>query len=162
MRKTLIIAFVAGAVGFVLGNAFWYLASPLWIDIEVSESASAAQTANVLASGSFVDADRAHQGKGMATIYESVDGGALLRLTDFEVTNGPDLEVWLIAHPGPASSADVTGSKWLSLGRLKGNIGDQNYDIPAGTDLHDYASVVIWCEQFSVLFSPAPLAGGGV
>jgi hypothetical protein len=79
-------------------------------------------------------------------------------LTDFEVTNGPDLEVWLVAESDIKSSDDVKASQWLSLGQLKGNIGDQNYAIPADTEVNKYQSVVIWCEQFGVLFSPAKLA----
>jgi hypothetical protein len=47
---------------------------------------------------------------------------------------------------------------WLSLGALKGNVGDQAYSVPEGTDVTAYKSVVIWCEQFGVLFSPAALA----
>jgi hypothetical protein len=81
-----------------------------------------------------------------------------LRFTEFETTNGPDLEVWLVKASGLKVSGDVTASQWLSLGPLKGNIGDQNYIIPADAKLDDYKSVVIWCEQFSVLFSAADLA----
>ena len=81
-----------------------------------------------------------------------------VQFTAFEVTNGPDLEVWLSAHPDPQSSGDVKGEPFLSLGQLKGNVGDQAYSIPAGTDVAIYPSVVIWCEQFGVLFSPAVLA----
>ncbi|MGP1395571.1 MAG: DM13 domain-containing protein [Inquilinaceae bacterium] len=150
---------VAGlVVGFVLGAAFWYLASPLWIDHVVSEGAGVAAMAEPVASGTFVDADRAHSGTGTATLFRVAESVHVLRLTDFEVTNGPDLEVWLSAHPGPQSSADVRDNDWVSLGPLKGNIGDQNYDIPADVDIDRYQSVVIWCEQFSVLFSPAALA----
>ena len=157
MKKLLLVAFVAGALGFVAGNAFWYLASPLWIDQVVAESIGEAQTSQVLASGTFTDADAAHRGRGTATIFQGTDGRRTLRLTDFEVTNGPDLEVWLVAADTVTRSADVTDSEWLALGQLKGNIGDQNYDIPADADLSKYNSVVIWCEQFGVLFSPASL-----
>ena len=158
MRKKLIaVAFVAGLVGFVAGNAFWYLASPLWIDVQVAEGISAAETAKVIRTGTFVDADGAHKGRGTATIYEGNEGQHTLRLSDFEVTNGPDLKVWLVAKADIKSASDVTDSEWLSLGRLKGNIGDQNYDIPSDADLSEFGSVVIWCEQFSVLFSPATL-----
>ena len=57
----------------------------------------------------------------------------------------------------PKTSADVTDGEWVSLGRLKGNIGEQNYDIPAEVDVSRFGAVVIWCEQFSVLFSAASL-----
>ncbi|WP_420348889.1 DM13 domain-containing protein [Pelagibius sp.] len=157
MKKLILVAFIAGTVGFVAGNAFWYLASPLWIDQVVDEGISQSETARILARGTFSDADAAHRGRGTATIFEGTDGRHTLRLSDFEVTNGPDLEVWLVAAENVTASSDVTGSEWLALGQLKGNIGDQNYDIPAGTDLSKYNSVVIWCEQFGVLFSPASL-----
>lgn len=157
MNRTTLIAAVAGLVGFVAGNAFWYLASPLWIDNVVAESVSAAATETKLAEGRFRDTDAVHKGKGTAAIYAGTDGRRIVRLTAFEVTNGPDLEVWLSAHPDIKQSADVTGGPYLSLGRLKGNIGDQTYDIPADTDLAKFKSVVIWCEQFGVLFSAAPL-----
>ncbi len=156
MKRTIIIALVSGLIGFISGNAFWYLASPLWIDVKVSESAPAGANLTTLKSGTFKDADAVHKGKGTASILEG-DGRRYVRFTDFEVTNGPDLEVWLVAKSGIQSSEDVKTSKYLSLGQLKGNIGPQNYEIPQDVDLNEYSSVVIWCEQFGVLFSPADL-----
>ncbi len=157
MSRLLIVAVLAGLIGFVAGNAFWYVASPLWIDVEVSERVTAAETERVLARGNFVDADASHKGSGVAAIYQGTTGQRLLRLTDFEVTYGPDLKVWLITAPAPKSSADVKNSEWVTLGRLKGNIGDQNYDIPADVEVSRFGAVVIWCEQFSILFSAASL-----
>jgi hypothetical protein len=157
MGHFLKIAIPVFILGFIAGNAFWYLASPLWIDREVSEALAGVDDLTVVSSGEFKDADGAHKGTGKATVFERSDGTAILRFEEFEVTNGPDLEVWLVAAADPKSSDDVKQSEWLSLGTLKGNIGDQNYDIPAGTDIGAYKSVVIWCEQFGVLFSPAAL-----
>ena len=157
MKRFLKIAIPVFLIGFIAGNAFWYLASPLWIDREVNEALVSPESVTPIAAGSFSDADGVHKGSGSATVLARPDGSAILRLTEFQVTNGPDLEVWLVAANDPKSSDDVKASEWLSLGRLKGNIGDQNYDIPAGTDLSKWMSVVIWCEQFGVLFSPAPL-----
>ncbi len=147
-------------LGFVAGNAFWYLFSPLWIDRVVSEAPPVVVADQPLKSGTFKDADSAHRGRGNAQILQTANG-PVLRLTEFEVTNGPDLEVWLVKAPAPETSADVKASEWVSLGQLKGNIGDQTYQIPASTDIDAYGSVVIWCEQFGVLFSPASLTGGG-
>jgi hypothetical protein len=158
MKKTVLIVVITFLVGFVAGNAFWYLASPLWIDRVVAENIAASETANIVAQGTFVDADGVHRGRGTATIYRGGTGQYTLRLTDFEVTNGPDLKVWLVAESDIKSSDDVKASQWLSLGQLKGNIGNQNYAIPAATEVSKYQSVVIWCEQFGVLFSPAKLA----
>lgn len=156
MGRFLKIAIPVFLLGFIVGNAFWYLFSPLWIDQVVSEAAPAVVSDAPLKTGTFVDADSAHRGKGNAAVLQTPTG-AVVRFTDFEVTNGPDLEVWLVKAEDPKSSADVKASEWVSLGQLKGNIGDQTYTIPAGTDIDDYGSVVIWCEQFGVLFSPAKL-----
>ena len=74
MKRMIAVALVSGLVGFVAGNAFWYLASPLWIDVRVVESATAAETATTIAQGSFQGADRVHRGSGKATLFEGADG----------------------------------------------------------------------------------------
>ena len=112
-----------------------------------------------LSVGSFEDIDATHRGSGTATIYELEDGSRVLRLEDFEVTNGPDLHVLLVPHPDPSGRDDVTG--YLDLGELKGNIGSQNYEIPDDVDLSEYGSVVIYCVPFHVLFSTASLTPQG-
>ena len=157
MKKLIWVAFFSGLVGFVLGNAFWYLASPLWIDRVVSESQPSATTSQILASGEVSGVDAIHKGKGTATVLQT-DAGKIVRFTDFEVTNGPGLVVRLVKHDNPRSSGDVTASEWLKLSSLKGNIGDQNYSIPANAEIADYGSVVVWCEPFGVLFAGATLA----
>lgn len=157
MKRTLAIALAAGVLGFVVGNAFWYLASPLWIDRVVSEGLPSELQMRVAAQGEFRNADNTHKGKGTAQVFATDAGSRVLRFTGFEATNGPDLKVWLVKAPKILASADVKASEWLSLGPLKGNIGDQNYVIPAETNLAEYNSVVIWCEQFGVLFAAADL-----
>ena len=155
MLRTLGI-FIAGAVvGAPVGAFLWYAFSPLLFDEVVVETLAEAQ---VVAAGTFRDADRAHQGSGTATLVALPGGGYEVQLSDFQVTNGPDLEVWLSAHPDPASSSDVADNAWASLGQLKGNVGDQAYSLPDDLDVATFQSVVIWCEQFGVLFSPAALA----
>jgi hypothetical protein len=157
MRRFFKIAIPVFLLGFITGNAFWYLASPLWIDKVVSEVAPSVTSNTPVKIGSFVDADRTHKGRGTAQILQTANG-LVVRFTEFEVTNGPDLEVWLVEATDPKSSADVKASKWVSLGQLKGNIGDQTYAIPNDVEIENYGSVVIWCEQFGVLFSPAALS----
>lgn len=157
MLRFLKIAIPVFVLGFVSGGAAWYLFSPLFIDQVVSEELPQSLETQTLATGTFRDADRAHQGSGTASVLQTASGETLVRLTDFEVTNGPDLEVWLVEAADPQSSADVKASNWVSLGQLKGNIGDQTYTVPQGTNVADFGSVVIWCEQFGVLFSPASL-----
>ena len=106
-------------------------------------------------SGSFRDADSFHKGSGTATIYRSADGKNLLRLEEFSVTNGPDLHVLLVPNPDPMGRGDVEG--YTTLGKLKGNIGNQNYFLPDGDDGSGYGSVVIYCMPFHVVFSVATL-----
>ena len=142
-------------VGLPAGAFLWYAFSPLLFDEVVTETLAEAE---VVATGAFRDADRAHKGTGNAALVALPGGGHEIQLSAFEVTNGPDLEVWLSAHPDPGKSSDVKENEWVSLGRLKGNVGDQAYPVPAGTDIAAFKSVVIWCEQFGVLFSPAALS----
>ena len=170
----------------------WYLLSPLWINVEVSESfptqpaavsteesmpmpeatvAMASAMAepdtvmeepmpsaemSVLLQGSFYDI--IHVGGGQALVYQLADGSRILRLQDFEVDNGPELHVYLVPiDPVPSSiGIEIPGS--VDLGRLKGNIGDQNYEVPADLDLSQFQSVVIWCQPFRVPFIAAALA----
>lgn len=118
-----------------------------------------AGTPQVVARGRFIDADAVHKGSGESILYALPDGSHVLRLEDFRTTNGPALVVYLAKHPSPGKAADVSDGGFLSLGKLKGNVGNQNYVVPAGSDIAQYRSVVIWCELFGVLFSPAALSG---
>lgn len=115
-------------------------------------------TPQAIARGDFVDADAIHKGSGQATIYELPDGKHVVRFEDFRATNGPALVVYLAKHSSPAKASEVTDGGYISLGELKGNVGNQNYPVPAGTNIAEYNSVVIWCELFDVLFSPAALS----
>ncbi|MCO6383748.1 MAG: DM13 domain-containing protein [Vannielia sp.] len=161
MKRALLIAAPSFLLGAVVGAAFWYLASPLWIDRVVNESLVTGEGVTLLAEGRFRDADAAHRGTGTARLVSLPGGRIEVQLTEFEVTNGPDLELWLSDAPDPQSAADVTSGQWVSLGLLKGNIGDQSYALPPSIKPEAYRSVVVWCEQFGVLFSPAPLTTPG-
>jgi hypothetical protein len=100
--------------------------------------------------GNFVGAgDGFHNAEGVAKIIQLADGTDILRLENFKATNGPDLYVYL--------STDKTNADIVNLGRLKGNIGNQNYLIPAGTDITKYNTALIWCSAFSVIFGSAQL-----
>ena len=156
LMKQLLAGFMVGVLLGAPGGAFlWYAFSPLFFDDVVTETLA---EADVMRSGQFRDADRAHRGTGTVRLVSLPGGGHEVQFSDFEVTNGPDLEVWLSSHPDPETSSDVIGNVWTSLGQLKGNVGDQAYPISADTDLTQFNSVVIWCEQFGVLFSPAALS----
>lgn len=149
----------------------WYLGSPLFISTSVDEPApvaiaspdpsSAVPSAAPSAApspaanertGSFVGADEFHFGSGTARLIETAPGSFTVRLEDFAVRNGPDLFVYL------SPSADGYTDGAVELGSLKADRGNQNYEVPAGTDVAAARSVVIWCRQFSVLFAAAELA----
>jgi hypothetical protein len=110
-----------------------------------------------LGSGQFTEVDSVHTGEGTATVYQLADGRRILRFEPFKVQNGPDLYVYLSGHPMPRSSAQLHEQGALEVARLKGNLGDQNYELPADLDLAQYRSVVIYCKRFSVIFSTAEL-----
>lgn len=90
---------------------------------------------------------------GTALLVAMPDGSLLVRFEGFRTGNGPDVFIEL-SRGGPD---DGNYSEMLRLGRMKGNVGDQNYEIPPGTDLGAYQSVVIWCERFRSAFGAAPL-----
>jgi len=125
---------------------------PVVESVEMEEATGADQGITAVLSGNFIDADAAHKGSGIATIYQQNED-LILRLEEFNVTNGPDLHVYLSTSANP--NGDI--GEYLDLGELKGNIGDQNYDIPAGIDLSQYQSIIIYCQPFSVVFSTATL-----
>ena len=102
---------------------------------------------------------KVHATEGRATIYQQGDGKLLLRLTGFKTSNGPDVHVILVAAKDASDDANFLKSNTdrVELGKLKGNEGDQNYEIPAGTDLSKFATVSIYCERFNANFGAAPL-----
>ena len=158
-KKSLIV--VLGLIVLIGG---WALFRPekLFVNQTVSEGfpattrASTASAAPVaLAAGQFHKV--AHDGRGTATVYRLPDGKRTLRLTNFETSNGPALHLYLVAAQDAADSDTVKTAGFLDLGPLKGNQGDQNYDLPANADLAKYQAVTVWCQRFSVNFATAPL-----
>ncbi|MCS1350566.1 DM13 domain-containing protein [Mechercharimyces sp. CAU 1602] len=111
----------------------------------------------ILYQGNFQKGDRSHDGKGKATIYQLANGKRMLRFTQFETDNGPDVKIYLVALPEIKKSTDISKDNYISLGKMKGNKGDQNYEIPDHVDLDKFRSVSIWCERFSVNFASASL-----
>lgn len=145
------IAAVAAAVA--VAAAASYALSPYLTESSIDEAAPQAAGGGTMAaaySGTFVGVgDGIHDAQGAATVLE--DGGSrVLRLEDFRSTNGPDLYVYL--------AADTGASDYVNLGALKANSGNQNYEIPDGTDLERYDNVLIWCKAFGVLFGSARIA----
>jgi hypothetical protein len=155
------------AIGVAVLGVGWYLFRPelLFIDKTVDEklpvaatspSASSTEAVVILSSGSFQGL--AHETKGVATIHRLPDGKRILRLTEFETSNGPDVRVYLVAAPDGKDDETVKRGGFIDLGAMKGNRGNQNYDVPADTDLNKYLSVSIWCRRFGVNFGAASLA----
>jgi hypothetical protein len=101
--------------------------------------------------GTFRGADEFHFGEGTASIIEVEPGRFSLRFEDFSVRNGPDLFVYL----SPDANGYADGA--LELGTLKATDGTFGYDLPPGSDPAAFASAVIWCKQFAVLFAVAAL-----
>jgi len=159
MNKRKVIA-ISGAVVFA---ALWYLFRPelLFVNQTVNEALPALTAASAgamapapLAAGQFHKG--AHDTVGTATVYET-DGKRLLRLTNFKTSNGPDVHVYLVAANDATDDATVKQAGFIDLGSIKGNEGDQNYDVPATADLAKYRAVTIWCARFNVNFGTAPL-----
>ena len=152
-------------IGLVVLAIAWYAFRPelLFINNSVAESfpvASVAATPDAgsdpkqLAMGQFKG--YAHETQGNADVYE-VDGKRVLRLTNFKTSNGPDVHVYLVAAPDVKDDATVKRAGFIDLGSMKGNMGDQNYDVPGTADLDKYQAVTIWCARFNVNFGTAPL-----
>ena len=142
----------------IAGFGAWYAFRPerIFINQRVNEQFPTASAAtNQLASGQFHSG--AHETKGMATVFQLADGKKALRLTNFATSNGPDVHVYLVAAQDAKDNDAVTKAGFVDLGTLKGNIGDQNYELPANADLATYRAVTIWCKRFSVNFGTAPL-----
>jgi hypothetical protein len=161
--RTFIFVFIIGGLlgaigGFALGifvYPYAFLADIVAKD-KVEEKVQDPAQRKPRARGTFVHAnpsDPIHYGKGRVTVY-----GALLHLEpDFEVGPGPKFHVYLVPETEVVPSTNVAKTMYVDLGRLKAFKGSQNYDIPAGVDPLKYGSVVIWCEHFGVLISPARL-----
>ena len=152
------IIFLIGGVfgtgfGVVLGFFFFPFVFP---PPPAAEILAEAERPMLVATGTFIHAnpsDPVHWGKGKVSVYEH----AVFLESDFEVGPGPAFHVYLVPKASIRSAADLTGVKHVDLGGLRAFKGSQRYAIPAGTDLKDYPSVIVWCEAFSVLISPADL-----
>ncbi len=133
------------------------LATPQTVP-EEEQAMPETQGGQVIATSSFTQIDTVHWAEGTATIYQFPDNSKLLRFEEFRAANGPDLRVLLSASAAPTTIEEVQlGNLDIELGRLKGNIGSQNYIIPAQIDMSQYNSVVIYCRSFGVVFSTAPI-----
>jgi len=151
LRVAALGAYLATAA-VVGGYLFYTTVHDRVVDEQVVVAApGSASGGNVLrASGSF--SSLAHDAAGDARLVQLPGGERRLTLTNFETAAGPDLRVYLVA----GRPSDGNGQS-KDLGRLKGNIGNQQYDVPRDIDVARYSTVVIWCRAFSVAFGQAPL-----
>lgn len=123
-----------------------------------ADKEEASQFPLVLNEGSFISHE--YETSGKLLILELENGERILRIENLDTSDGPDLEVWLSDAPvieGLDGWRVFDDGRFLSLGKLKGNLGDQNYEIPAEVDLRDFSSVSIWCVRFAVSFGAAEL-----
>ena len=155
-----------GSIVVVAVTIVWYLFRPelIFVNKTVNEalpgSATVAGTAKdaqstVLTTGRFHSVS--HETSGVATIHQLGDGKRLVRFTTFETSNGPDVRVYLVAAQDATDNETVTRAGFVDLGAMKGNKGDQNYEVATNIDLSQYQSVTIWCRRFGVNFATAPL-----
>ena len=158
MKKLAIIFLVGTLCGTAAGFALGIFVYPYLFlaDIVGKEQVENLASRKVVAKGTFIHAnpsDPIHHGKGGVTVYAD-----LLHLeNDFEVGPGPKFHVYLVPEKNVIPSTNVAKTMYVDLGRLKAFKGSQNYPVPPGVNLANYGSVVIWCEQFGVLISPAGL-----
>lgn len=154
-----LVAFLTGGIaGTAFGVALGFFLFPyVFPPPPAMDSLGAAESARIVASGTFIHADPSdpvHYGQGGVTVYE----GTVFLGADFKVGPGPAFRVYLVPRAGVRRSSDVPDTMYVDLGALRAFEGSQKYAVPAGIDLARYASVVIWCERFGVLISPADLS----
>ncbi|MFD9085204.1 DM13 domain-containing protein [Streptomyces erythrochromogenes] len=169
-RRPLLIAAAAVVAVLVGVGLYWFEPWKLWQEQTVSEALpSAAPSARpsgsggpaaprTLATGDLISHE--HTTTGKVKVIQLPDGSRYLRLEGLDTSNGPDLRVWLTDAPvkqGVAGWRVFDDGEHVSLGELKGNKGDQNYEIPADVNLAEYTSVSIWCDRFDVSFGAAAL-----
>ena len=148
---------IGGIFGTAFGFAAGIFAFPYIFPPPEANEQLAASSGPLLAKGMFIHAnpsDPIHYGKGKVSVHRN----AVFLEPDFEVGPGPAFHVYLVPKASVRSSADVKDTMYVDLGGLRAFKGSQVYRIPEGVDLKKYPSVVIWCEQFSVLISPADLS----
>jgi hypothetical protein len=155
--RGLLIFIFGGILGTGFGFALGILVFPyLFPPPPAAEQLTEADRSPLVAAGTFIHADPSdpvHYGSGKVSVFEKT----VFLEKDFKVGPGPKYHVYLVPKAGIRKSADVKDTMFVDLGRLRAFEGSQRYSIPAGVDLKKYASVVIWCEAFGVLISPADL-----
>jgi hypothetical protein len=162
MWRSIAIFLAGGVLGVGVGTALGFFLFPyVFPPPPAAEQLTAEERTAPVAEGTFIHAnpsDPIHYGQGKVTVYD----GTVFREPDFKVGPGPDYHVYLVPKTNVRAEADVADTMFVDLGKLRSFEGSQKYAVPGGVDLKKYPSVVIWCQQFGVLISPADLnfAGG--
>jgi hypothetical protein len=155
--RSVFIFFLGGILGTAFGIALGFFFFPyVFPPPPAAEHLTEADRSALVATGTFIHAnpsDPVHWGRGMVSVYERT----VFLEPDFEVGPGPAYHVYLVPKASIRNNGDVKDAMYVDLGGLRAFKGSQRYSIPAGVNLKDYPSVVIWCERFSVLISPADL-----
>jgi len=148
---------LGGVLGTGFGVALGFFIFPyVFPPPPAAEQLAEAERSKLVAAGTFIHAnpsDPVHYGKGKVSVYERT----VFLESDFEVGPGPAFHVYLVPKVSIRSSSDLKDVMFVDLGGLRAFKGSQRYSIPAGVNLNDYQSVIIWCERFGVLISPADL-----
>jgi hypothetical protein len=158
MKRFLFGVVIGGFMGVVIGAAGMLFFYPFLFlnNIVADEKLANADTVVQRASGAFIHAnpsDPVHYGMGKVNVFDDI-----VRLEpDFVVGPGPKYKVLLHTARGIRKTDDIHTARYVDLGPLRAFKGSQNYPIPPGLNLADFQSVVIWCEAFDVLISPADL-----
>ena len=153
---------LAGVVGACIGVALDRVVLPHGPVSPPPASATlakpqAAALGGLVASGSFIQPDAnnpLHRGSGAVSVH----GHEVVLGADFAVTPGPDYRVLLVPKPVIRATADVANTMYVDLGPLAAFKGEQSFKVPAGVDLSNYPSVVIWCAAYGTLISTADLS----
>ena len=155
--RSVFIFFLGGILGTAFGIALGFFFFPyVFPPPPAAEHLTEADRSALVATGTFIHAnpsDPVHWGRGKVSVYERT----VFLEPDFEVGPGPAYHVYLVPKASIRNNGDVKDAMFVDLGGLRAFKGSQRYSIPAGVNLKDYPSVVIWCERFSVLISPADL-----
>jgi Electron transfer DM13 len=119
-----------------------------------NQSVTLNDQATSILTGSFVAKD--HETSGGLRIELDATANRVIFLEDFQTDNGPALVVGLSAQTIDGMTNDnAWPANTVKLGALAGITGEQEYAIPAGTDVATFKSVVVWCEEFTVAFGAA-------
>jgi hypothetical protein len=154
--RWLVAFLVGGVLGTGFGVALGFFLFPFVFPPPPAMEELGVDLKSRVAHGAFIHAnpsDPIHYGKGDVSVFAD----KIFLHEDFEVGPGPKFHVYLVPKAPIRSSGDLGDAMFIDLGRLRAFKGSQNYAVPAGVDLKQYSSVIIWCEQFSVLISPADL-----